>query len=230
VTIAPAATVVGLLVAPLAIAVSFRGPRDRFWSRMTATGAGLAAIALLARPPGPRPPGARPPGRRPSGPRPPGRRRPSAGSALVGLGSAVVLAATFRAGDRLARRVVPGAAEQIGALHELGSIVPRRELALRLGLIGTAEELFWRGLVQAALMERYGRWPGAGVATAAYAGAHLGTGNLTLIGAAGVAGAHWSALCAAGAPLGALAVSHVAWDLWIFLGPSPSAGPVAGPA
>jgi uncharacterized protein len=218
VTIAPAATAVGLLVAPLAIAVSFRGPRDRFWSRMTATGAGLAAVALLARRPSPpmRPPG-------PHG-------RPSAGSVLLGIGSAVALAATFQLGDRLVRRVVPGAGEQIRAVHELGGMVPRRELALRLGLIGAAEELFWRGLVQTDLMERYGRWTGAGVATAAYAGAHLGTGNLTLIGAAGVAGAHWSALCAAGAPLGALAVSHVAWDLWIFLGQSPSVGPVAGPA
>src|SRR5438552_3182578 len=37
------------------------------------------------------------------------------------------------------------------------------------------------------------------------------------LGAAGVAGAHWCALYAAGVPLGALVVSHVAWDVWIFL-------------
>ena len=43
------------------------------------------------------------------------------------------------------------------------------------------------------------------------------SGNFTLLGAAGVAGAHWSALYAAGVPLGALIVSHVAWDVWIFL-------------
>jgi hypothetical protein len=43
------------------------------------------------------------------------------------------------------------------------------------------------------------------------------TGNLTLTGAAGVAGAYWSALAAAGMPMGALIVSHVAWDVWIFL-------------
>ena len=39
----------------------------------------------------------------------------------------------------------------------------------------------------------------------------------TLLGAAGVAGAHWAALYALGMPLGALIVSHAAWDVWIFL-------------
>ncbi len=66
-------------------------------------------------------------------------------------------------------------------------------------------------------MARFGRWRGAALATAAYGGVHLITGNVTLFGAAGVAGAHWSALYAAGAPLGALVVSHVTWDIWIFL-------------
>ena len=43
------------------------------------------------------------------------------------------------------------------------------------------------------------------------------TANMTLVGAATVAGAYWGLLRAIGAPLGALVVSHVAWDIWIFL-------------
>ena len=43
----------------------------------------------------------------------------------------------------------------------------------------------------------------------AYGGVHIVTGNFTLFGAAGIAGAHWCALYAAGVPLGALVVSHV---------------------
>ena len=66
-------------------------------------------------------------------------------------------------------------------------------------------------------MRRFGRWPGAALAAAAYGGVHVVTGNFTLFGAAGIAGAHWCALYAAGVPLGALIVSHVAWDVWIFL-------------
>ena len=92
------------------------------------------------------------------------------------------------------------------------------EIAARLALVvGPAEEIFWRGLVQTALMRRFGRWPGAALAATAYGGVHVTTGNFTLFGAAGIAGAHWCALYAAGLPLGALVVSHVAWDIWIFL-------------
>ena len=66
-------------------------------------------------------------------------------------------------------------------------------------------------------MARYGRWHGAALAAMAYGGVHVVTGNFTLFGAAGIAGAHWCALYAAGVPLGALVVSHVTWDVWIFL-------------
>ena len=35
-------------------------------------------------------------------------------------------------------------------------------------------------------MRRYGRWPGAALAAAAYGGVHVTTGNFTLLGAAGI--------------------------------------------
>ena len=136
----------------------------------------------------------------------------------VGLASAGVLYLTFATGDRLVRRYLPGGDTQIREIYSLRTLRPRRELAARLALIiGPAEELFWRGLVQEALMARYGRWSGAAAAAMVYGGVHVITGNFTLVGAAGVAGAHWCALYAAGVPLGALIVSHVAWDTWIFL-------------
>jgi uncharacterized protein len=166
---------------------------------MTWTGLGLGSFALLASAPARRT-----------------RIRPV--DAVLGLLSAAVLYATFQLGDRFARRFVPGGDRQIREIYALRTIQPREEIAIRLGtVIGPAEELFWRGLVQSALMDRYGRWTGAALATGAYAGVHLVTGNFTLIGAAGVAGAHWCALYALGVPLGALVVSHVAWDVWIFL-------------
>ena len=84
-------------------------------------------------------------------------------------------------------------------------------------------------------MRRYGRWRGAALATAvAYSAAHVTSGNFTLVGAAGVAGAHWSVLYAAGVPIGALIVSHCAWDVWIFLvqptGEIAAIGPTGGPS
>jgi CAAX protease family protein len=189
----------GLLGATAAFTATFRGPRDRFWPRMTTTGLGLGSLALVTS-------------------RPARRTRVRPADVLLGLGSAGVLYLTFRVGDRFARRFVPGGDRQIRDIYALRTLRPRGEIAARLAtIIGPAEELFWRGLVQSALMRRYGRWQGAALAAGAYAGVHVVTGNFTLIGAAGVAGAHWCALYALGVPLGALIVSHVTWDVWIFL-------------
>ncbi|MFI5259042.1 MAG: CPBP family intramembrane glutamic endopeptidase [Candidatus Limnocylindrales bacterium] len=146
------------------------------------------------------------------------RTRIGAREVVAGLASAAALYGTFKIGDRFARRFVPGGDDQIRDIYSLRDLSPRQETAARLvTIIGPAEELFWRGLVQESLMRRYGRWTGATMAAVAYSAVHVTTGNFTLMGAAGVAGAHWSALYAAGVPIGALIVSHCAWDVWIFL-------------
>ncbi len=190
----------GLLAATACFTATFRGPRDRFGSRMTLTGLSLGSAALLA-----------------SGPARDGLRL-RRWHLLAGLASAGVLYLTFQAGDRFARRFVPGGDRQIREIYTLRTLRPQGEIALRLAtVIGPAEELFWRGLVQASLMRLAGRWRGGALAALAYGGVHLVTGNFTLMGAAGIAGAHWCVLYSAGVPLGALVVSHVAWDVWIFL-------------
>jgi membrane protease YdiL (CAAX protease family) len=194
-----AALAIGLAAAVPAFAATFRGPRDRFWSRMTATGLALGGLAVVANP---------------------RLRRTRIGrlEVALGLASAAALYGTFKLGDRFARRFVPGGDDQIRDIYSLRELAPRGETAARLvTIIGPAEELFWRGLVQEALMRRYGRWTGAAMAAVAYSAVHVTTGNFTLMGAAGVAGAHWCALYAAGVPIGALIVSHCTWDVWIFL-------------
>ena len=201
---------VGFAAAQACFAATFRGPRDRFWDRMTLTGLALGGYALLARP-----------ALRST------RIRPA--HVALGAASAAVLYGTFAVGDRVARRIVPSGSQDIAEIYALRELRPRGEIALRLvTIIGPAEEMFWRGLVQGGLMTRYGRWRGAALAAAAYGGVHVVTGNFTLFGAAGIAGAHWCALYAAGVPLGALVVSHQLWDVWIFL--VQPTGDVGGPA
>jgi hypothetical protein len=201
----------GLGAAQAAFALTFRGPRPRFWQRMTATGLALGGLAVATS----------------SDAR---DVRIRGREVILGLGSAATLYATFQVGDRFARRFVPGGDRQIREIYALRSLRPRPEIAARLAaIIGPAEELFWRGFVQPAFAARLGRWRGAAAAAGAYAGVHVVTGNVTLLGAAGVAGAHWSALRAAGMPMGALIVSHVAWDIWIFL-VQPTEGPNGGGA
>lgn len=217
------AAAIGLAAATVAFAATFRGPRSAFWQRMTRTGLTLGSYALLTS-------------------RPARKMRIRPADVALGLGSAVGLYLVFQAGDRFARRAVPGGDREIREIYALRTVRSRGEIAARLvTIIAPAEELFWRGLIADALMARIGRWPGAALAALAYGGVHLPSGNFTLFGAAGVAGAYWTALYAAGMPLGALVVSHVAWDVWIFLvqptgetevlastaGPSP-AGPSPG--
>jgi membrane protease YdiL (CAAX protease family) len=190
---------IGLALAFVFFMLTFRGPRARFWQRMTATGLALGGLALAAEP------SLR-------------RTRFSARDALSGLASAGFLYGVFQIGDRLARSILPKGGAEIHAIYGLERLRPKRELAARLAfIIGPAEELFWRGLVQARLMRQFGSLPGYVLGTAAYGGAHLVTGNLTLIAAATVAGAFWGGLSALGAPMGALIVSHAVWDVFTFL-------------
>ena len=177
---------------------TFRGPRNRFWRRMTRTGVVLGAIALTSEP------SLR-------------KLRPTKADVGAGLASAAGLYVIFRVGDFFARRIMPTGAEDIDAVYELRAGHDPRALAARLAaVIGPAEELFWRGFVQRRLEAEHGA-AGTAAAIASYGGVHLVTGNATLVGAATVAGAYWGLLAAAGMRMEALIVSHVTWDVVIFL-------------
>src|SRR5262245_38175387 len=129
---------IGLAFAFVFFGLTFRGPRSRFWQRMTWTGLTLGSLSVIAEPK---------------------LRRPHFGlvEAAVGLGSAGILYVIFQIGDRLTRLILPKGATEIGAIYGLEKLRPRWELAARLAfIIGPAEELFWRGLVQARLMKQLG--------------------------------------------------------------------------
>lgn len=136
----------------------------------------------------------------------------------VGAASASGLYVIFQVGDRLARQIMPHGEQDIEKVYRLRTLAPRPVSGLLLvTVIGPSEELFWRGLVQRALMARFGRWKGTALGAAVYGGTHLVTGNLTLTGAATVAGAYWGTEYALAPRLGPLLVSHILWDVWIFL-------------
>ena len=189
----------GFGLAAAFFALTFRGPRKKFWARMTGTGLALGGLALTTQPE---------------------LRRTRIGlkEILLGIGSAAALYGIFHVGDKMSRQIVSGGGKQIEVIYALKRIRPRQELMLRLGLvIGPAEEYFWRGFLQDGLMKKFGRFWGWVMGTAAYGGVHIPSGNFTLIGAATIAGGFWGGLYALGFPLGALVVSHIVWDNIIFL-------------
>src|SRR5207245_3874940 len=112
----------GLVAAVAAFTATFRGPRQQFWSRMTATGVVLGGIALAT-----------------SRPAREARIRPR--DVPLGLAAAAALYATFTVGDRFARRFVPSGDREIREIYALRTLRPREEIAARLALIvGPAEE------------------------------------------------------------------------------------------
>jgi membrane protease YdiL (CAAX protease family) len=180
-------------------ALTFRGPRTQFWNRMMVTGLTLGGLSLRTQP---------------------RLRKTRIGpkDIATGLVSAAGLYVVFQIGDRIARVILPKGASEIDDIYALRRLGNKQAIAARLvSIIGPAEELYWRGVVQHRLMEMFGKPLGTALGTAAYGGAHIVTGNFTLIGAASVAGGYWGALYAMGVPAGALIVSHAAWDVWIFL-------------
>jgi CAAX protease family protein len=146
------------------------------------------------------------------------RERLRAKDVVTGLGSAMLLYGIFQVGDRMARRIMPAGDREIGGIYELRSAAPRAAIATALALaIGPGEELFWRGLVQRNLQARFGRAGAALLASSIYGGVHLVSENLTLTGAATTAGLFWGALYAREQRMAPLIISHVGWDIWIFL-------------
>ena len=190
----------GLGLAGIVWTAAFRG-RRHFWQRMAAGVGTMGAFALVANPELRSP-----------------RNRPRLRDLGVGLGTAALLYGVFQLGDRFARRVMPSGAADIDEVYARRRMAPRWFIASALALlIAPGEELFWRGLVNGYLMQRLGRTAGSALGAVIYGGIHLITGNLTLTGAAGIAGAFWSLQYLAEDRLPAVIVSHVAWDLWIFL-------------
>ncbi len=189
----------GLLAAVPIWAWVFRGPPSGFWRRMT-VGAGALGLFGLVSTPDIR------------------DDLPEPGDVAIGAASAAGLYVIFQIGDRMARVVMPTGEEDIESVYRLRTLAPRGQIAaLLVGIIGPGEELFWRGLVGRAFIRRFGPVRGTALAAAAYGGTHLVTGNLTLTGAATVAGAYWGAEYALDPRLGPVLVSHILWDLWIFL-------------
>lgn len=177
----------------------FRGTRGNFWTRMT-LGAGSLGLFSLAIRPELR------------------RELPKGKDWGAGVASAIGLYGIFQIGDRLARRIMPRGEEDIQDVYRLRTLAPKWAISAALiAVIGPSEELFWRGLVQHGFMHRFGKARGAAATAAAYGATHLVTGNLTLTGAATVAGSYWGAEYAMSRRLAPLLVSHILWDIWIFL-------------
>ncbi len=135
----------------------------------------------------------------------------------LGLSAAAALYVVFMIGRLAAIYLFGFAGVQIGGIYAKGSGTPLWGIALLLFFVtGPSEEIFWRGYLQRGLQKRFGGTKGYLLATALYAGVHIPSLNVMLVGAATVAGAFWGALYWGSRNLTAATLSHSIWSAVIF--------------
>lgn len=190
--------------AAVAFAVIFMNGGLGFWLGLAAAAAGLCVLADMLDKDGMRVL----------------LRRPSMGwprTLAAGLLSAAVLYGVFYVGNELSARILSRSEGDIGRIYGLKHEAPVWLMAvLMVCIIGPGEEIFWRGYLQRQFVARYGRW-GFVLAVLGYAGVHVATGNLMLIGAALVCGVYWGLMYQRFRSLWLNIISHVAWDVAVFL-------------
>jgi membrane protease YdiL (CAAX protease family) len=142
----------------------------------------------------------------------------------VGPLSAVILYAIFWGGKELSALILPflflgfDPSSQIQNVYANKTQLDAFSIALLLLFVmGPAEEIFWRGLIQRALGERYGVWMRILLATSVYALIHLVALNFMLIVAAAICGFFWGWLYEREKSLVPVILSHSLWDLAIFV-------------
>lgn len=137
----------------------------------------------------------------------------------LGVLLAAVLWGVFWLGNLVSRQLFGFAAEQVASVYALREGVPPLIVAaLLLFLIGPAEELFWRGLVQRRLTALLGANAAFLLTALAYTLVHVVSLNFMLVGAAAVCGLFWGVLYRFfPRHLPALVISHAVWDAAIFV-------------
>lgn len=136
---------------------------------------------------------------------------------LPGIVSAVVLYAVFLAAHHASGYIFDFTKDQVARVYELRQQAPTAVIAVLLVFIAPAEEVFWRGLIQRRLAVRLGPWAGWIFASLMYAAVHVWALNLTLFAAALMCGLFWGWIMLRYRSLWPCIISHVVWDLVIFV-------------
>ena len=140
------------------------------------------------------------------------------GVIIAGVAGTIFLYVIFVIGAWISRELLPFAHEQIGSIYEIRNLAPRWVVVLLLAaIIAPAEEIFWRGYVQSTFAFRFGDVRGWLLMSAAYALVHIWSWNFMLVASALVCGLSWGYLFYRFKSLLPCVISHVLWDLAVFV-------------
>jgi len=139
-------------------------------------------------------------------------------SVVVGLLSAAALYGIFYVGNYVSSALFDFARPQVMNIYGIkDSADPVVIGILLLFLIGPAEEIFWRGLIQRQSSELLGNWVGPAFTALYYTAIHLFSMNIMLVAAAAVCSVFWGLLYKYYRNLPALIISHAVWDVAVFV-------------
>jgi membrane protease YdiL (CAAX protease family) len=136
---------------------------------------------------------------------------------LIGIFSAFVLYMVFIVGNFAASQLFSFAKDQISGIYDLRKQSTPVVIGFLVFLIGPAEEIFWRGIVQHTTAHRLGPLQGYLIASLLYALAHIWAFNFMLVMAALVCGLFWGLVYMKYRSLWPGIISHALWDLLIFV-------------
>lgn len=147
-----------------------------------------------------------------------GARRTWVAFSIIGIISALVLYGIFAIGNQAVRVILADGAKQVANVYATKAQAQPTLIGLLLFfIIGPGEELFWRGWVQRTLALRVGPVRSFLLTTTIYTLVHVPSMNLTLIGAAAVAGVFWGYMYMRYGHIGPGLVSHAVWDVSVFI-------------
>ena len=138
---------------------------------------------------------------------------------LLGVAIAFVLWCVFYIGDKVSQLMFDFARPEVDAIYTLKSESENWIIGFTLlFLIGPAEELFWRGFIQAKLSDIYNPDAAFIITVATYTIVHIWSFNFMLVMAAMVAGGVWGLIYRFKPQwLTALVISHSLWDVAAFV-------------
>jgi uncharacterized protein len=179
--------------------------RARVWRLMPAILLAMGVAAVVAR-------------------RPAAATRVGDGVALViGTASGLALYIATRLFVAVAGRWEPFRRDVVERYRDAAEVPLRESLALSLLIMVPAEELFWRGLVQARLDQSLVAVAAGAWTWLAYVGANAASGSLPIVAGAVVGGALWTGLAVWSGGVLASLLSHMLWT-GLMLALPPGAG------
>jgi len=143
--------------------------------------------------------------------------QPSVRLILLGAAVGAVMAVTTYLLYPIFSRVFPVIPTETAQLYAAFRSPSRVVASIALIPVVVGEELVWRGVVQASLVERVSTWRGVALAALVYALVLVPLGSPVLVAVAFCCALAWGSLRAATASLIPTLVAHLLWDVVVLL-------------